>query len=328
MHLLSVSGLSKKLQDNPVVRRVSFVQQPLQNIGIAGETGSGKSTLLKMIAGLVQPDEGVAYFMQQQIKGPDEKLIPGHPGIAYLSQHYELRNHYRVEELLAYANELEDSEAAALYDVCRIGHLLKRRTDQLSGGEKQRIALARLLVTNPRLLILDEPFSNLDLIHKKILKEVIGDIRERLQLSCLLASHDPTDILSWADELLVLKDGQIVQQGSPQQLYDNPVSEYVAGLLGSYNLVPQPLAAVFASVFGAEEEGRMLVRPEHFRLAEPGGKTLSGTVTGVAFRGSYTELSVALDNYLVSVITTGRPIGKGSIVHIGLSPEDIRYLPS
>jgi iron(III) transport system ATP-binding protein len=156
--------------------RISFTQQKARKLAIAGETGSGKSTLLKMIAGLAQPAEGEIRFRGERVLGPQERLVPGQPGIAYLSQHFELWNNYRVEEILSYANDLSVEAAAALYAICRIDHLLARRTDQLSGGERQRIALARLLVRPPRLLLLDEPFSNLDHIHKSLLKTVIRDI--------------------------------------------------------------------------------------------------------------------------------------------------------
>ena len=165
--LLSVESVTKTINEQPVIQDVSFGQYSLQKIAIAGETGSGKSTLLKMIGGLLQPDAGKIYFRQQRVMGPDYQLVAGESGIAYLSQHYELRNHYRMEELLSYANILTEEQAHEIYAICRIDHLLKRNTFQLSGGEKQRIALARLLVSAPRLLLLDEPFSNLDLIHKK-----------------------------------------------------------------------------------------------------------------------------------------------------------------
>src|SRR5580692_2230502 len=176
MDLLQVVGVSKGmgaptprgLAPEGGLSGISFVQQKGQKLALAGATGSGKSTLLKMIAGLLQPDEGEIWLDGQRVRGPLETLVPGHPGVAYLSQHFELWNNYRVGEILSYANDLSDEEAGTLYEMCRIDRLLGRRTDQLSGGERQRIALARLLVKPPRLLLLDEPYSNLDRIHKEI----------------------------------------------------------------------------------------------------------------------------------------------------------------
>src|ERR1700738_5338245 len=130
MDLLKVWGIRKGEGRDAMLKETSFSQQKGWKIAIAGESGSGKSTLLKIIAGLVQPDAGEVVFDGGKVKGPYERLIPGHPGIAYLSQHFELRNSYRVEEVLGYANLLSDEEAGTLYEVCRIGHLLKRKTDQ------------------------------------------------------------------------------------------------------------------------------------------------------------------------------------------------------
>ena len=248
MALLTVSGITKKEKENYTVKNISFAQQPLQKIAIAGETGSGKTTLLKMIAGLVQPDAGEILFEQERVVGPYEKLLPGHPRIAYLSQYFELRNNYRVEEELECKNLLSDEEANDLYAICRIQHLLKRKTDQLSGGEKQRIALARLLTTSPGLLLLDEPFSNLDTVHKRIIKSVIHDIGEKLKITCILVSHDALDILSWAETILVMKDGLVIQQDAPEQVYKQPVNEYCAGLFGDYNLISLNHAKAFVSM--------------------------------------------------------------------------------
>ena len=139
MALLTVSAIAKKEKEQYTVKDISFTQQSLQKIAIAGETGSGKTTLLKMIAGLVQPDAGEILFEQERVVGPYEKLLPGHPRIAYLSQYFELRNNYRVVEELAYTNQLGEDAATGIFEVCRITHLLQRWTDELSGGERQRI---------------------------------------------------------------------------------------------------------------------------------------------------------------------------------------------
>src|SRR5690606_30074239 len=118
MVLLKVSEIRRQEGNDFVLHDVDLVQQHLQKIAIAGASGSGKSTLLKIIAGLIQADAGEVWFENEKVKGPYEKLIPGHPGIAYLSQHFELRNNYRVEELLGYANTLPPGEAGILYEVC------------------------------------------------------------------------------------------------------------------------------------------------------------------------------------------------------------------
>jgi ABC-type sugar transport system ATPase subunit len=298
---------------------------------------------------LTQPDAGEVLFEGQRVKGPYETLIPGHPGIAYLSQHFELRNSYRVEEVLEYANKLSEEEAGALYEVCQISHLLKRRTDQLSGGERQRIAMARLLVTSPRLLLLDEPYSNLDLIHKSILKSVVRDIGERLQITCMLVSHDPLDTLPWADEIFVMKEGQILQRGAPGQIYRKPVNTYAAGLFGTYNLIspgPQPKTFLGLPVLEMGMNGKSLfLRPEDLKIKPRGSQvtgqggstsiadlvaltnsiTQKGIVNKVTFFGSYYELEVLLWGNRLTVRTGEANLMEGDTVTISI-PHHLHYI--
>jgi len=230
MDFLRIADVSKRYGKSTILDGIGFIQPPFRKVALAGETGSGKSTLLKIIAGLIQPDKGKVFFEGERVLGPLERLIPGHPAIAYLSQHFELRNNYTVGEVLEMASLMAEEEAVLIYEICQISHLLERKTDQLSGGERQRIALARLLVTAPRLLLLDEPFSNLDMIHKRLLKTVIRNLGERMRITCWLVSHDPRDTLPWADEILVLRGGRIIQQGTPDQILRQPVDDYVAEL--------------------------------------------------------------------------------------------------
>ena len=340
--LLKVSGISKQVGKDFALQEISFIQQSHQQIAIAGATGSGKTTLLKIIGGRAQADSGEVFFENKRVPGLAEKLIPGHPGIAYLSQHFELRNNYRVEEELAYTNSLSDKKAAAIYKVCRIDHLLQRKTDQLSGGERQRIALARLLTAAPRLLLLDEPFSNLDPIHKNNLKAVIHDIGEKLKITCILVSHDPLDTLSWADEILVLQDGRLLQRGSPERVYRQPVSEHAAGLFGKYNLLDPVQAAVFGNLPGGIPDGkRLFLRPERFEIkraviAAPGageGEAVNGVVEQVRFLGSCYEIDVSLPGCSITVNTPAGQftkgdggIAKGDTVSVLLGPGESWYI--
>lgn len=307
MALLEVQNISKQQPDRIILDDISFQQEALQKIAITGESGAGKSTLLKIISGHVQANAGTVLFNGKKVSGPEEKLLAGHKDIAYLSQHYELHNNYVVKDLIWFQMNVDDTEAKKLFNICRISHLLDRRTNQLSGGEKQRIALCMLLVKYPKLLVLDEPFSNLDPINKNILKAVLEDITERLQITCLLASHDPHDTLSWADEILVMKEGSIVQRGTPKEIYYQAVNEYVAGMFGKYNLLtPQQ-----ASWFGIEAEGKkVLTRPEDFIINKKDGT--NGIIEKISFRGSFYEVEIQLKNVriVVSILKNEWAVGE------------------
>lgn len=306
MPLLETHNLSKSIRDQPVLNAVSFILEEGENLVIAGATGSGKSSLLKIIAGLMQTDSGEARFRGKRILGPEEKLIAGHPSIAYLSQHFELRNNYRVEELLEMANKLPPEKYGAIIDICRIGHLRTRRTDQLSGGEKQRIATARLLLGEPELLLLDEPYSNLDLAHRQVMKDMIRDISNREGITCILVSHDPSDTLPWADRILVLKNGQWVQQGNPQQIYREPVDEYVAGLFGPFTRIPTD-EAISCGLIGDNQGFPVLfARPENFHIVEE-GQGAAAKVLDVRFAGNHYEIHAQLDNLTIIALSFTKP---------------------
>ena len=310
-----------------VLHDISLQLGEYEKLAIAGETGSGKSTLLQAIAGLVQPSAGKITFEGKRVIGPHDKLVPGHEGIAYLSQHYDLPQFLRVEQVLRYANMLQGDEAEMLYEVCRISHLKQRKTNQLSGGERQRIALARLLSTWPDLLLLDEPYSNLDKGHKLLLQEVIHDITERLAITCILISHDPHDTLSWANHILVIKDGRILQQGTPEQVYRHPVDAYTASLFGNYNLIPAAVAPEFTMPLSIDNTNRdLLVRPEHIKLADKGIASLSGTVQKVTFYGGYYDVQVQLSGISLTARTQDKPAAIGERVYLTIQADDITVI--
>lgn len=309
MALLTVDHLSGLDEGKTTVQDISFSQQPFEKIAIAGETGAGKSSLLKMIAGLMQPASGQILLHNEKVKGPDEQLIAGHKKIAYLSQHFELRNNYKVYEWLEMANLLEKTEAEKIYAICRIDHLLNRWTDELSGGEKQRIALARLLGTSPALLLLDEPFSNLDMLHKQQMKTVIHELGEEMKISCILVSHDAPDILSWADTVLFMRNGQIIQRGSAEELYNRPVNEYCAALLGAYNLIDTSLIPSLHQ--HNKENKKLFCRPEQVQLSDDPGTAIKGIVKKILYWGSYYTIDVLVQGQLIFLQVPGHNLTTG-----------------
>jgi ABC-type sugar transport system ATPase subunit len=302
MFLLQVRDLQKKNGERIAVNAVSFEMMRHQKIAIAGETGSGKTTLLKMIGGFVQPDAGEVIFEGKRVEGPLERLIPGHESIAYLSQHFELRNNYWVYELLEMANKIPQEEATQLFKVCQIEHLMHRRTNELSGGEKQRIVLAMQLIKKPKLLLLDEPFSNLNAIHEQTIKEVIHDVSEHFNTSSIMVSHDGKDVLSWADLIIVIKDGEIVQQATPSVIYHQPANAYCAGLFGAFNAISYEEQHLFLQNDIIKHQPLML-RPEQLQLLHESSNNIPVTVEKVFFEGAHYMVQVRNQSLLLQTRT-------------------------
>jgi ABC-type Fe3+/spermidine/putrescine transport system ATPase subunit len=315
MDLVTVTNISLVEQGATIVAPISFTQRAGQKLALAGASGAGKSTLLQLVAGLAQPATGEVRIAGERVRRPHDALIPGHPGVAYLSQKSDLPHSLRVEQVLRYASKRPAAEAQALYELCRIDQLLGRRTDQLSGGEQQRVALARLLLGAPRLLLLDEPFSNLDRANKRTMQAIIAEVGTRLGITCLLVSHDATDVLPWADEILVLRRGELVQRGTPPQLYYQPASEYVAALFGDYNLLRGPDAQQLAAAPLAAEAA-LLVRPEQLQLTPAGTGGLPGTVRAVRFLGSYYEVEIQLPASVVRARVSEAALAPGDAIEV------------
>jgi len=301
MELLTVTDLSLHENGATVLQPLSFAQPAGQKLAVAGESGAGKSTLLQLIAGLIQPSTGAVHVHGHRVRGPAETLVPGHPGVAYLAQKSDLPHSLRVEQVLRYANKRPEAEAQAVYDLCRIAHLATRRTDQLSGGEQQRVALARLLLSAPRLLLLDEPYASLDRTHKRIMQDIVEELGSRLGITCLLVAHDAADVLPWADEILVLHRGRLVQQGPPERLYRQPVNGATAALFGDYSLVRGADRRALLPGQRLKKDAALLMRPEEFRLGPAGGGGAAGTVRAVRFLGGGYEVEIELAESTIRV---------------------------
>lgn len=316
--LLSVESISRTEGGNLVLQPISFQLPALRKLAIVGETGSGKSTLLQIIAGHLAPHSGKVYFKQDRVWSPPVTLLPGHKGIAYLSQHYELRNNYKVYELLNYQNLLSPESAAQLYDVCQVSHLLQRKNNELSGGERQRIALAKLLVGVPQLLLLDEPFSNLDIPHKQIIHSVIHAISEQLKVTCILVSHDPVDTLSWADEIMVLKNGILIQHNTPQEIYFKPANAYVAGLFGAYTLI-EGYKHPFRKYWQLPDTASVIcIRPEQLLISNNHEQAVDCVVEKVLFCGSHWSITAKHGTYSLIIHTYDNIPEIGSLIWVKL----------
>ena len=313
---LQVNNLLKMENDLNAVNEVSFSMVYGERLSLMGETGSGKTSILKMIAGLMQPDGGDIFFEGEKVLGPLERLIPGQPGIAFLSQHFELRPNFYVHEILEYANELDAKSSLHIYLICEVDHLMKRKTHQLSGGERQRIALARLLTTKPRLLLLDEPFAHLDYAHKQTMKNVIDTASVELGFSCLLVSHDQADILSWAERVILLQDGKILQQGNPMILYRNPINRYAASLLGEANYLPVNVAnALCGTSLKGGKNVAYLLRPTDIQWSKDPAFGMGAIIEHINFNGSFYTITTNCMGTSIVLHNINKPCEVGETIY-------------
>ncbi len=315
MSLLEVMNVSREENSELVLHPINFNLNVGSKLAIVGANGSGKTTLLKLIGGLLQAHTGKILFEGHRVLGPDEQLLPGHKAIAYLSQHFELRNNYHVHELLEMSSKISEQDAAKVYRICQVDHLLRRRSNQLSGGERQRIALATALVTQPKILLLDEPFSHADMHHKTIIKQVLHEVNKQLETAIILVSHEPTDFLPWADEVMVLKNGKLQQSGSPTEVYQAPKNEYVASLTGFYNVLPPwAMKALDIPPSGISIK---IIRPEHLKL-NTNGNGVACTIKQVDFMGAYNIITVEANSHLFKTISSAISWQVGQTAHLQL----------
>ena len=244
MPLIQITSLTKNHLNNihSGVTNINLQIEKGEIVSIIGESGSGKSTLLNLIYGTLKPQSGQVLFNGAKVLGPDEKLIAGHDQMKMVTQQLSLNLYAKVYDniagLLSNINLDEKRELTQqTMEFLRINHLADKRIVDLSGGEQQRVALARAIITEPKVLLLGEPFSQVDAILKKQLREDVQRLSKYLNITVILVSHEPTDGLSIADKMVILKDGNIIRQGKPKDIYADPKQAYVAKLLGKANIL-------------------------------------------------------------------------------------------
>ncbi|KQR72604.1 ABC transporter ATP-binding protein [Pedobacter sp. Leaf176] len=239
-NIISVKNLTKQYQAEQAggIKNISFDIKAGDVVAIIGESGSGKSTLLKSIYGLLKTDEGEIFFEEQRIKGPDEQLIPGHKQMKMVTQDFSLNIYAKVYDNIA--SQLSNTDlktkaerTLAIMEHLRILPLQNKKIIELSGGEQQRVAIAKAMVADTKVLLLDEPFSQVDALLKNQLRADIKRVAAETGVTVVVVSHDPADGLFLADQLLILRNGELLQTGRPIDIYQNPKHIYTAQILGN-----------------------------------------------------------------------------------------------
>lgn len=261
---------------NLEVRKGSFTT-------LLGESGCGKTTILKLISGFLQPDVGLI-----EIDGVNQNRIePNKRKIAFVFQNYALFPHLTVKNNILYGvkNKKNENNYKIFEDTVKslnLDNLLNRYPHELSGGQQQRVALARSLVLNPKILLMDEPLSSLDTKLREKVRDELKEIQQKLKITTIYVTHDREEALSLSDNIAVIHEGKILQEGSPKELYFSPTNLYTADFIGHAN-------------FLKNNENTFLVRPQWFALSDDEQQNdLCGKIEEITFLGDTTRLIIKL----------------------------------
>ena len=306
MHI-EVRNISKKFGNHKAVSDVSFSINRGKLIGLLGPSGGGKSTILRILAGLESPDTGDILINGKRVND----VAPQHRGIGFVFQNYALFKHMNVFDNIAFGLTIRKTAKAEIKE--RVNELLDltglrgfehRYPHQLSGGQRQRVAFARALAPKPDLLLLDEPFAAIDAKVRKELRTWLKQLINTIGITSIFVTHDQDEAVEVADEMLIVQQGKLEQQGSPVSIYTDPQTAFVAGFIGHSSLVEQPNRLRGFERTQVINGARALIRPEFVEvgreqeIAFPSAAE-KGHVRHVFFRGAHLELDVQVgDNRL------------------------------
>jgi iron(III) transport system ATP-binding protein len=312
MTSLSISHLTVKFGDREVISDLSLELGEGEIASLLGPSGCGKTTLLRAIAGLIQPNSGTIRFGSQLVGVSSVVLPPSKRGTGYVPQQGALFPHLSVAKNISFGldraqnTKHQISEVTAeMISLIGMSGLEDRMPYQISGGQQMRVALARALAIKPKLILLDEPFSALDAAFRDELRtEVIGLLRS-LGSTALLVTHDREEALVSSDRVILMRDGQVAQSGTPEEVYETPNSAEIAASTGDVLTLPAlkshsgvieyPLSASGLSV-GDSQSGYVVIRPEEISVSRDSGNGQEGVLTHIDYYGHDAMLTVDLSS--------------------------------
>jgi len=279
--MLNVKNLSFSYKKTPVLEDLNFKVEPGENLAIIGESGSGKSTLLKLLYGEYDLNFGNIHWKQNEVLGPKHNLVVGYDFMKYVAQEFELMPFISVEEnigkfLSNFFPKEKKERTKELLEVVELTAFAKTKVKTLSGGQKQRVALARALAKQPEIILLDEPFSHIDNFKKQSLRRNVFKYLKDNNITCIVATHDNNDVLSFADNIMLLNNKIIEAYDTPQTLFQNPKTPLVASFYGEFNIINDKI--VYAHQLKIVESSK-----------------LKATVITSYFKGNYYLIEVDLD---------------------------------
>lgn len=313
-----LENVSKRFGDLVAVDDVSLTVRPGSFCSLLGPSGCGKSTTLRIISGFEEPESGRVLIDSQDVTGVEARRRP----TAMVFQNYALFPHMTVGENVAYGlkvrkhskSEIDGIVADSLRRVDLSG-FRNTQVTSLSGGQQQRTALARAIAIEPKVILFDEPLSNLDVALRQQTRKELKQLQNRLGLTSIYVTHDQEEALALSDTIAVMRSGKIVQVGSPQELYFNPNTAFVASFLGSSNIVTDPSEMDRFSITTPSAGNALSIRPEHIEVSE--GGSFTGEIVGRLFLGMWTELTIRTQGIDLTARIRG-PVAEGSEVRFNV----------
>ena len=331
--MLEVSNLNKTYSKTlkKAVNNFNITLKNNEVLGLIGESGAGKTTILKILAGILEADTGTVLLDGEKLAKPSEQLIPGYKEVQMVFQNFELAPNFTVYENVRhpvlYSNQsYKKRRVAEVLELCELTHLQDRFPREISGGQQQRVALARALVNEPKILLLDEPFSNLDKIRRNNYLKLIRNIAKVSDVAIVFVTHEANEALAVADKLAVMKSGSVIQEEIPSQIYHHPLNSYVAQFFGEINIFESKKHTDFFGESCKNSCNYFGIRPEYVILNESQFSAIKGVVKDLLFFGNYSYLLLDIGDQIVYANFKGFVFPKiGEIFHLSFEKDQVKY---
>lgn len=299
--MLSVNNISFSYNSKTTLDNISFSVEKGSHVSILGESGSGKSTLLKLIYGLYDAEDGDIFWNETKILGPKYNLVPGMHFMKYLAQDFDLMPFISVSEnigkfLSNFYPEKKQNRIKELLHLVEMTNYSNVKVKYLSGGQMQRVAIARVLALEPEVLLFDEPFSHIDNSRKNNLRRSVFNYAKENGITCIVATHDVDDAFSFSDKIIVLKEGEVIENGNPVGIYNRPSSYYIASLFDDVTVLKR-------------NNKEQFIYPHQFRIVEH--SNIQVEVVRSYYKGNYFLIEGKIKNQSIffnsaKIIDTGK----------------------
>ena len=339
-NIISLKNIAVSFDGEKILHDVNLDIKDKEFVTFLGPSGCGKTTTLRIIAGFLKPDSGSVEFEGKVINN-----VPPHKrNVNTVFQRYALFPHLNVYENIAFGlkvKKLNDKEikkrVSEMLELVNLKGFEKRSISRLSGGQQQRVAIARALVNRPKVLLLDEPLGALDLKLRKEMQIELKRMQQSLEITFIYVTHDQEEALTMSDTVVVMKDGNIQQIGSPVDIYNEPVNAFVADFIGESNILNGKMVKDYLveisghefecvdSGFGNNTSVDVVIRPEDVDITEPDDTKITGVVKSVTFKGVHYEMVVeSYDHDWLIHSTKAAEIGRN--VGLSFGPDDIHIM--